>query len=147
MTTGLVTRSVLEGYLHCKYLAHLRLGGREGLRSDYENAVLDVRWEQRLAITKTLQARYAEQGTALGVRVTRTELCKGAGLVLDAELRDDTFGVRFEGLKRVDGHSDLGPFHYVPMLFSEAHKVHRWHRLVLARLIHEHSRDSLADVV
>jgi hypothetical protein len=35
MTTGLVTRSVLEGYLHCKYLAHLRLGGREDVRSDW----------------------------------------------------------------------------------------------------------------
>jgi hypothetical protein len=35
MTTGLTTRSVFERYLHCRYLAHLRLGGREGVRSDW----------------------------------------------------------------------------------------------------------------
>jgi predicted RecB family nuclease len=134
MTTGLVTRPVLEGYLHCKYLAHLRLGGREGVRSDYENAVLEVRREQCLAITETLRARYAKQGATLGVTVTRAELRKGTALILDAELQDDTFRVRFDGLKRVDGHSDLGPFHYVPMLFSEAHNVHSWHRLLLASL-------------
>jgi hypothetical protein len=90
MTTGLVTRSVLEGYLHCKYLAHLRLGGREGVRSDYENAVHDVRQERCLAITETLRTRYAEQGTVLGVRVTRAELRKGTNLILHAELQDDT---------------------------------------------------------
>ena len=134
MTTCSVTRSVLEGYLHCKYLAHLRLGGREGVRSDYESAVHDVRRERCLTITETLRARYAEQGTALGVRITRAELRKGTNLILDAELQDDTFGVRFDGLKRVDGHSDLGSFYYVPILFSESHNVHRWHRLLLASL-------------
>ena len=115
MTTGLVTRRVLEGYLHCKYLSHLRLGGREGVSSDFESTVLEMRRERCLAITETLRARYAERGIAVGVSVTRAELRKGANLVLDAELQDDTFRVRFDGLKRIDGHSDLGPFHYVPM--------------------------------
>ena len=115
MTTGLVTRRVLEGYLHCKYLAHLRLCGREGVRSDYESTVLEMRREQCIATTETLRARYAERGTAVGINVTRTELRRGANLILDAELQDDTFRVRFDGLKRIDGHSDLGPFHYVPM--------------------------------
>ena len=87
MTTGLVTRPVLEGYLHCKYLAHLRLGGREGVRSDYENAVHEVRRERCLTITESLRARYAKQGMALRVSITRAELRKGANLILDAEGR------------------------------------------------------------
>src|ERR1700722_18080951 len=97
MTTGLVTRSILEGYLHCKYLAHLRLGGREGVRSDYENAVHEVRRERCLAITESLRARCAKQGMALRVSVTRAELRKGANLILDAEMQDDTFRVRCTG--------------------------------------------------
>ena len=97
MTTGLVTRSILEGYLHCKYLAHLRLGGREGVRSDYENAVHEVRRERCLAITESLRARYAKQGMALRVSITRAELRKGANLILDAEMQDDTFRVRCTG--------------------------------------------------
>jgi predicted RecB family nuclease len=134
VTSGLVTRSILEGYLHCKYLAHLRLGGREGIRSDYEKAVQAVRQERCFAITDTLRARYGEQGPAIDVSVTRAELRKGAELILGAELEDETFDIRIDGLKRVEGHSDLGPFHYVPMLFSESHTIHRWHRQLLASL-------------
>jgi hypothetical protein len=50
MATGQVTRSVLEGYLDCKYLAQLRLAGRKGVRSDYEDIVMKLRRERHLAI-------------------------------------------------------------------------------------------------
>ena len=50
-----------------------------------------MRRERCLAITETLRARYAERGTAVGISVTRTELRRGANLILDAELQDDTF--------------------------------------------------------
>ena len=134
MTSSLVTRSVLEGYLECKYLAHLRLAGREGVRSDYEEIIHELRQERRLAITETLRARYLGQGCTAGQAVTHDELRRGAPLILDAELQDGTFRIRFDALKRVDGHSDLGSFHYVPVLFSEARNIHRRHRLLLASL-------------
>ena len=85
-----------------------------------------MRRERCLAITESLRARYAKQGMALRVNVTRAELRKGANLILDAEMQDDTFRVRFDGLKWAGGHSDLGPFHHVPVLFSAARTVHRW---------------------
>jgi predicted RecB family nuclease len=133
MATGQVTRSVLEGYLNCKYLAQLRLAGREGIRSDYEDIVMTLRRERHLAIAEALRGRYGE-GCVTGLSISRSDLRQGAPFVLGAEMRDDPFQIQFDALKRVEGHSDLGPFHYVPVLFSEGRNVHRWHRLLLASL-------------
>ena len=66
MATKLITRSVLEGYLYCKYLAQLRLAGREGVRSDYEDIVIELRRERHLAIAKTLRGRLGE-GCTIGL--------------------------------------------------------------------------------
>ena len=51
--------------------------------------------------------------------------------MLDANLEDDQFSLTFDGLKRVDGPSKLGDFHYVPMLFHEGRKVGKEQRLRL----------------
>jgi hypothetical protein len=36
------------------------------------------------------------------------------------KLEDDCYSIDFDGLEKVDGASDLGNFHYVPVLFTEA---------------------------
>ena len=46
-------------------------------------------------------------------------------------LEDDLLSLRFDGLKKVDGPSKLGDFHYVPMLFHEGRKVGKQQRLLL----------------
>jgi predicted RecB family nuclease len=51
--------------------------------------------------------------------------------VLNATLEDDLLSLSFDGLKRVDGPSKLGDFHYVPMLFHEGQKVGEEQRLLL----------------
>jgi hypothetical protein len=55
----------------------------------------------------------------------------GPSIVLDATLEDGLLSVRFDGLKRVDGPSQLGDFHYVPMLFHEGRKVGKEQRAIL----------------
>ena len=54
--------------------------------------------------------------------------------MLDATLEDDLLSLCFDGLKRVDGPSKLGDFHYVPMLFHEGRKVGKEQRLLLESL-------------
>jgi predicted RecB family nuclease len=92
-----------------------------------------LRRERHLAIAEALRGRHGE-GCLIGLSISRSDLRQGAPFVLGAEIRDDTFQIQFDALKRVEGHSDLGPFHYVPVLFSESRNVHRWHRLLLASL-------------
>ena len=50
---------------------------------------------------------------------------------MDAILEDDLLSLCFDGLKRVDGPSKLGDFHYVPMLFHEGRKVGKEQRFLL----------------
>jgi hypothetical protein len=51
------------------------------------------------------------------VPLTAQALRRGPAFVLDATAEDEHFSVRFDGLMRVDGPSELGAFHYVPVLF------------------------------
>jgi hypothetical protein len=53
---------------------------------------------------------------------------------LDAVLEDDLLALNFDGLKKVDGRSDLGDFHYLPVLFHEGSRVRKAERLLLAAL-------------
>ena len=68
---------------------------------------------------------------ARDIPLTAAALRAGPSFVLDATLEDDLLSLSFDGLKRVDGPSKLGDFHYVPMLFHEGRKVGKEQRLLL----------------
>ena len=68
---------------------------------------------------------------ARDIPLTAAALQAGPSFVLDATLEDDLLSLRFDGLKKVDGPSKLGDFHYVPMLFHEGRKVGKEQRLLL----------------
>jgi len=131
MKGAIITREVLEGYWNCRYLAFLRLGGHEGTKTDYEKMLQRDRFEQRLTATAKIQELYRKQIVATGPILSRGKLQEGPSFILDAEFQDDEFQLRFDGLKKLDGASDLGAFHYVPMLLSGTRKVHKHDRLVL----------------
>jgi predicted RecB family nuclease len=133
MTEPTITRAVLEGYLHCRYLGHLRLTGHEAPRSEYEEMVYQANLEQKLKAFNKLR-RNAQDDIVTGVELTRAELRKGPSYILDATLLHGAFDIQFECLKKVDGHSDLGPYHYVPVLFSGSHNIHKFERLLLETL-------------
>jgi predicted RecB family nuclease len=126
-----ITREVLEGYLHCKTKAHLKLTGQQGIVSDYEVLLMARRKEVgQQAIAKIL-AKHPEAEVPRGIPLAVAALQSGPPFVLDATLEDDLLSLGFDGLKRVDGASKLGEFHYVPMLFHEGRKVGKEQRLLL----------------
>src|SRR5258706_3639417 len=109
-----VTVDVLRGYLDCPYLAHLLLSGQEGVKSDYEIVLAELEQAVKFKVTERLRSQHSDQSLLIGVVLDRSTLSNGPAFVLDAELRGDSFSIRFEGLKRVTGRSLLGDFHYVP---------------------------------
>jgi predicted RecB family nuclease len=126
-----ITREVLESYLHCKTKANLKLAGQQGIVSDYEALLLVRRQEVRQQATDMILAKNTEAKVARGVPLTVAALQSGAPFVLDATLDDDSLSLAFDGLKRVDGASKLGDFHYVPILFHEGEQIHQEQRLLL----------------
>jgi predicted RecB family nuclease len=126
-----ITREVLESYLYCKTKAHLKLAGRQGSVSDYEALLAGRRGEVRQTAIGKILSKHPPAEVARNIPLTAAALWAGPSSVLDATLEDDLLSLRFDGLKKVDGPSKLGDFHYVPVLFHESRKVGKEPRLLL----------------
>jgi predicted RecB family nuclease len=130
MATG-ITREVIESYLKCKYKSYLRQIGEVGSRSDYESLLFDVRSDIRAKVHEKILGQHGTKDVARAVTLTRSVLRSGAAFILDATLEDDLVSLCFDGLKRIPGPSDLGDFHYIPLLFYEGRKVRKEQRILL----------------
>src|ERR1700719_1548857 len=126
-----ITRDVLESYLNCKTKAHLKLAGHRGSMTDYEGLLVASRQEARQKALGKILAKHPEAEVARDILLTAAALRAGPSFVLDAALEDDLLSLRFDVLKKVDGPSKLGNFHYVPMLFHEGQSVRKERRLLL----------------
>jgi predicted RecB family nuclease len=126
-----ITADGLEAFLHCRTKGHLKQAGRVGTRSDYEILAAEQRAAVRRQAIEQITARHAHGEVISTVPLTAPTLKQGAAFVLDATLEDDTFSLRFDGLKRVDGPSKLGDYNYVPVLFHGGESVRKEQRLLL----------------
>lgn len=129
-----ITTDVLRDYLSCTYKAHLRFAGKQGVRSDYEIARAEAGSVLRVKAIHHILASYPASEVERNTVLTRPALGRGASFILDAELQDGHFRVHFDGLKRVDGRSELGDFQYLPVLFHGGGRVRKAQRLLLAAL-------------
>jgi predicted RecB family nuclease len=101
------------------------------MKSDYEGLLAATRQEVgQTAIAKIL-AQHPDREVARDTLLTAAALGPGPSYVLRATLEDDLLSLRFDGLKRVNGPSKLGDFHYVPILFHEGQRVGKKQRLLL----------------
>lgn len=126
-----ITADVLEAFVHCRYKGHLKQARQEGKVSDFANLAAERRAAARRQAIEQLTARYTDGGVVSAVPLTTATLKQGAAFLLDAALEDDTFLLRFDGLKKADGPSKLGDFHYVPVLFHGSESVRKEQRLLL----------------
>ncbi len=126
-----ITRQILEAYLNCKTKAYLKLAGQQGHVSDYEAMLVENRQQLRHQAIGKILARITEGEVARDIILTAATLREGPSFVLNATLEDDLISLSFDGLRRLDGPSKLGNFHYVPMLFHEGQKIGKQQRLLL----------------
>jgi predicted RecB family nuclease len=126
-----ITSDVLESYLHCKYKGHLKLTGQQGTKCDFEAMLMELRAEVRLKAIDAIIARHPGDQVARNIPLTTAGLKRGPQYILDGTFEDDTVALHFDGLKRAEGASKLGDFHYVPVLFHEGREVRKEQRLLL----------------
>ena len=126
-----ITADVLEAFLHCRYKGHLKQAGQMGTRSEYEVLADEQQAAVRQRAIEQITARQANGEVLSAVPLTASTLQRGSAFVLDATLEDDAFSLRFDGLKRVDGPSKLGDYHYVPVHFHGGGSVRKGQRLLL----------------
>jgi predicted RecB family nuclease len=127
-----ITRDIVESYLNCKYKGHLQLAGQQGTRSDYELLLAKSRDEWRCRAIDKILARHQGEEVARDVVLTPSALKQGAAFIFNATLEDEHVALAFDGLKRVDGPSTVGDYHYLPVLHHYGDKVGRQQKVLLA---------------
>ena len=127
-----ITADILESGLQCRYKSYLQLLGEQGLPSEYERLLRETRARVRLTAMDKLLTRYGASESLRHLTVTPAMLKCGAPLVLDATVEDERLALRFDALQRAPGRSDLGDFHYTPVLFHEAERPSHVARSLLA---------------
>jgi predicted RecB family nuclease len=126
-----ITSDVLESYLHCKVKGYLKLAGQQGTKGDFEAMLTELRAEVRLKAIDAIIARHPEDQVARNIPLTTAGLKRGPQYILDGTLEDGALALHFDGLKRVEGESKLGDFHYLPVLFHEGCQVKKEQKLLL----------------
>ena len=130
MTTK-ITSDVLEGYVYCKFKGHLKLSAQLGTKCDFEAMLTELRAEVRLKAIDAILVRHTGDQVVRNIPLTTAGLKRGPQFVLDGTLEDDALSLHFDGLKRMEGESKLGDFHYLPVLFHEGRQVKKEQKLLL----------------
>src|ERR1051326_1010212 len=130
MTTK-ITIDVLESYLRCKFKGYLKLAGQQGTKCDFEVMLAGLRAKVRRKAIDTIMARHPGDQVARNIPLTTAGLKRGLQYILDGTLENDSLALQFDGLKRMEGESKLGDFHYVPILFHEGRQVKKEQKLLL----------------
>ena len=142
-----ITKEVLEVHLNCRLKGHLRQIGECGLCSDYEAMTSEFSLEARRQIVDRIMASHTTSEVATGIPADESQLKRGLLFILDATLEDAFIFIRFDGLKRVEGPSKIGDYHYVPMLFQGGRSNRREQRLLLSmRLAFRTSAGPIAEL-
>jgi predicted RecB family nuclease len=126
-----ITRDSLESYLNCKTKTYLKLAGHQGSISDYESLLIATRQEVRQKAISKILTWHPEHEVRRGIALTIASLRAGPLFVLDTLFEDGLLALVFDGLKRIDEPSNLGDFHYIPMLFYEGRKIGKEQKLLL----------------
>src|SRR3954447_23910219 len=126
-----ITASVLEDSTHCIYKAYLRLNGQCGILSDYEEVHLEARSALTLKAQRKIIERYRDCKTATDLALTPSLLKQETSFIIGPILQSDALSIRFDALMKLEGPSDLGHFHYMPVLFHEHRRINKAQRLLL----------------
>lgn len=126
-----ISSDVLESYLYCKFKGYLKLTDQRDTKRDFEAMLTELRAEVRLKAIDTIIARHPGDQVARSIPITTAGLKRGPQYVLDGTLEDAALALHFDGLKRMEGESKLGDFHYLPVLFHEGRQVKKEQKLLL----------------
>lgn len=132
MTTAKITKDVLASYLSCKYKTYLKMTGQHGTTSQYETMLSDNAQTLTQRATKRILAQTGNAEVLRHQPLTYHLLKQGAPYILDATAEDNDLSLRLDGLKRIDGSSKLGIFHYIPLLFHGGDTIRQQEKNLLA---------------
>ena len=127
-----INSAALEGFLKCSLKGYLKLRGEVGSVSEFEQMLIEQRAAISLKANQALLSKGPLETLDRGLPLTVATLKRGSCLILDATLEDEKFSFQFYGVKRVEGSSSFGRFHYAPVLVDEFRQIRKCHKTLLA---------------
>ena len=111
--------NVFFSYLSCKYKGYLTFKGEKGELSEYGILKTKLRQDYKNAVISTIICRDKQSFVPQDSPLTIANLKRGDPFIVNAAIKYKSIICRLDALKRLDGKSSLGPFHYVPVVFSK----------------------------
>ena len=121
-----ISSQVIECFLKCRYKAALKLIGEAGQKSAFELFERECQTSAFYRARQTLASRCIQN-----VSLNGSVLAQGADMILCAHLDNSEVSIHFDALQRVDGSSQVGAFHYQPVLIVSREKITTEHKLLL----------------
>jgi predicted RecB family nuclease len=115
-----ITKEALSEYPNCDHKAHLLLRGIVGDSTAYEHWLHEQDLQYIAAATRALLNREKSCVLAANSLDTGEHMRQGVEIIVGAQAESELFSYSFHALQRIHGPSALGPFHYVPVVFSGA---------------------------
>jgi predicted RecB family nuclease len=127
----MIDNDIFESYLHCKYKAYLKLGGNHGNRSEYEIMKSEIKsLYKRDALQRVIPS--CEKKEILNNQDLSSAIKDGNKVIVDAHVSYGDLQSYCDFTERTPGKSDLGAFHYLPVLFVEKEKLSKEDKLMMA---------------
>src|SRR5208282_4935641 len=127
-----ITRCLIEAYLDCKYRAHLLAEGNRGDPHDLEVVEAELQGAYRERAADVLLRKCVKSPEAVASAFTNIDIHSGPQLILGPTVEDGQTAFEFDALRRVDGESSIGRFHYSPVLFWQGETLGRNQTLLMA---------------
>ena len=126
-----ISQDVLESYVACHYKAYLKLAGHEGTPAD--GPTLPPSGEAILptAVVDEVRPQRLKVQAINSVELTPSFLSKGLTPIWNGVFETDLMSLHIAGLQRVDGPSNIGDFHYLPLVLQSGSGSHETRRLLL----------------
>src|SRR5215218_7789706 len=111
-----ITRGVLESYIACRYKAYLMLAGHEAETGQEHQPQAPTNSEQTSPLEQVAHLQNESRADD-HIELTSKLLSQGLPEIIGSLYETTSSSIQFDGLQRVAGRSDIGGFHYIPILF------------------------------
>ena len=120
-----VTREIVESYLRCRRKGYLKLQGENGDKSEYDLLLTEVRNEMETVLPARLHNQLTVGESPGVVLLTPQLMRRGVETLCNCVIEDAFLSLSVDALKRVPGDSELGAFHYVPVVCCPEERIRR----------------------
>ena len=126
-----ITRDIIESYIACHYKAHLTFLGLHQTSAGDASLLEDGVVGHQRTSERFIQSAELNKHSDNSIKLTSDYLRQGQPAISNGVYETDTLSLYFDGLQRVPGSSDIGDFHYLPLIFDDGTQTQKSYKLLL----------------